>query len=285
MNNNSFFSKLGRKYRRKIAIATLVLLLTGGTVPAVRARGFGTLFDLTSILGFIEGILGESLGISQWTGLFDDFASDDPCDGLPIIFFAPPEPGWCLGGGGIGSLPSGLDSLDDILSDSRGAAGIPNPNKSRSQIEEAIAATDSTPDLFETNPEVYAQYLGNTVDRANTKMAIETVLGEGGQQQLETERESTEEAVEAAVKTADGAQSLNVTQDAIKEIAKIEAQQTILMGSIRADSLRNRVDNQFRNLNLVNISRTVDEANRSRRVELSAQGAKAMYMSAQVNLF
>ncbi len=56
----------------------------------------------------------------------------------------------------------------------------------------------------------------------------------------------------------------------MKEQIKVSAQQSLLLGGLRADSLQARNDTQFTNMNLENSSRTLDELARAERIKSSS---------------
>ncbi|MGK7947264.1 MAG: hypothetical protein AB4368_00275 [Xenococcaceae cyanobacterium] len=266
------------KISKKFIALSISGLLTLGIAQRKAYAQVSDFFDnfetgLDSIISILE-VFEDSLGIERWLALLDG-SLDDPCSNVPVIFIASPEPGWCNANG---------SSTTDILADSTGELGIPNPNQARQEVEERVDTTGET-DFFEVNPEVHSLYLANSLDRVATKIAIDTVLGEEGQQQIQTELEITNSTLAAIASEAEAAQELDVTQDVMKATIRVMANQSALMGASHTDATNARIDRQFGNLNLVNISRTLDEGQKAKRVESAAAGAKALYMGAQVGLF
>ena len=78
---------------------------------------------------------------------------------------------------------------------------------------------------------------------------------------------------------------MDVSQDISKEMIRSRAIDSITLGKTYNEALRARMDRQFTNVNLTNISRTLDEQSRSKRVEQAAQSAKLQYIAAQASLF
>ena len=261
------------------ALAIIIAgILTLGVAPVKTQAQIGDFlgsldFGLDNILSILKIFVEDSFGIERWLAILD--GSDDPCADVPVIFIVSPEPGWCNNRG---------SSVTDILAGSTGELGIPNPNQARQDIENRIDETEQT-DFFEVNPEVHALYLANSLDRVATKIAIDTVLGEEGQQQIQTELATTNSTLVAIAEEAEAAQELDVTQDVMKAMIRVMANQSTLMGASHSNASNARIDRQFSNLNLVNISRTLDEGRKAKRVESAAAGAKALYMGAQVGLF
>ncbi|MBE9018302.1 hypothetical protein IQ272_19545 [Chroococcidiopsidales cyanobacterium LEGE 13417] len=267
-----------RKRWHWAATATAALLLAASPSSSSLAQNFvDNSGSLDEAIGSIESTVLNLLGLARWQAQLNDLLND-PCRDLPVVFITTPEPGWCLASSG------GASSISDILSDSTGAIGIPNPNTARQEIEKGIQQDDTAPDAFEINAQVYAVQAGNLSDRVVTRQAIESLLGEKGQEQLARELEGAEEIAAGNEQRAEEAQDLDVTQDIMKLFIQNEAQTSAIAAGIRADLARLRVDTQFTNLNLTNISRTLDESARHERVEQAALSAKILSLSAQAGL-
>lgn len=246
------------------------------------------MFD-SDIWQTIDEVVLNNLGIEQWLEILDGII-DDPCKDFPSTGpFVPTEGPWCQGSGGDGGGSGDGGStpeIGDIIKDSQGEMGIPNPNAVRGRIDEGAIAREAAdiPDAFEVNKVVWGTYASNQVDRDLTRLGIETVLGATGQQRMKQETNSTQSTVKGIVTDADEAQKLDVTQDVMKKQIRISAQQSLILGAMRADAMQARVDTQYTNLNITNISRSLDEANRARRVEDSAQAAKLLFIASQSHL-
>ena len=234
--------------------------------------------------GLISRFLGDILGLDRWVAQLDQ-ALNDPCQSLPVVFISAPEPGWCIGGGGGAGGGENSMSIGEILSRSRGPLGIPTPERARQTVEETLRNAGESPDTFEINPVVHALFVGNAADRANTKLAIDSVLGDAGQEQIAQEMQTIQGAVTQTFAESEGAQVLDVTQDVQKAAIRLQAQQSLIAGATQAELMKLRTDTQFSNLNLTNLSRSVDGLTRTARSEQAANSAKALYISAQANLF
>lgn len=269
------------KRRRWTATAALVAttLLLAATPPlySLAQEFVEDSGSLDEVFSNIESTVLDSLGLTRWQIELNDLLSD-PCRDLPVLFITTPEPGWCVGSNGDSS------GISDILSESAGPLGIPNPNTARQEIEKGVKEGDAAPDAFEINAEVFAVQAGNLSDRVVTRQAIEALIGEKGQEQMAQELEGAKEIVAGNEQRAEEAQELDVTQDIMKLFIQNDAQTSALAAGIRADLARLRVDTQFTNLNLTNISRTLDESARHERVEQAALSAKILLLSAQAGL-
>ncbi|MEG3437882.1 hypothetical protein V0288_12210 [Pannus brasiliensis CCIBt3594] len=273
-----------RRFRRRvIPVAVGTVLLVSVTVRPVRA-GIADLLG-GSIFGDIYSTLvsffPEIVAVDNWVSLLEN-TINDPCSAAPILFATPSEPGWCtvatdiLGGSG---------SLTEILQDVAGELGIPNAGKARATIADKVREAGETPDPFRADPRSYAIQLGNLSDRVATSLSVETVLGEEGQQQMKDEIEQTSEVVQSILDTSDEAQSYESTQDVVKALARINAQQSVIAAMHGASALRSRADTQFTNLNLSNISRSLDERNRDEQARSTVDSFLLLNLTAQSNLF
>lgn len=269
----------GKRWRwtATAALVSTTLLLAATPIHSLAQEFVESNGSLNGVLSNIESTVLDFLGLARWQVELNDLLND-PCRDLPVVFVTTPEPGWCVGSSG------GSSSISDILSDSTGPIGIPNPNTARQEIEKGIKQGDTAPDAFEINAQVYAVQAGNLGDRVVTRQAIESLLGEKGQEQLAQELEGAKEIVAGNEQRAEAAQELDVTQDIMKLFIQNDAQTSALAAGIRADLARLRVDTQFTNLNLTNISRTLDESARHERVEQAARSAKILSLSAQAGL-
>lgn len=268
------------KLRRTLPAAFVLLMAAGMISPPVRANSwadslrnqlFGNLYQK-----FVEFFPQIASGIGQWQSLLDG----DPCQSAPILFAAPPEPGWCTGNTLVGTG----GSISSLLKVSVGKMEVPDPAAARSDLRNNLNKAGETDNLLQSNPEAYAQELGNVSDRAATNINAQTVLSQAGQRQMQSEIEKSSEIVQSILDTSDEAQSLNATQDVVKALARIQAQHAIISNLGYVSSLRDRIDRQFTNLNLANISRALDVEVRNRQGQSAADSYLLVNLSAQSSL-
>jgi hypothetical protein len=253
------------------------------TVKPVRANiaNFLRGSNFGDIYSELVSYFPEILGADQWVSLLED-AINDPCASVSILEATPSEPGWCTG---AGTIFGGEGSISSILEESTGELGIPDTTQARTTIQEDVDAAGETSDIFISNPEVYGVLLGNVSDRAATNLNTQTVLSEEGQTQIKEEIDQSSEVVQTILDTADEAQSYESTQDAVKALVRINAQQTVITAMNHASALKNRTDNQFTNLNLANISRSLDEQNRNKQSQVTVDGFQLLNLTAQSQIF
>lgn len=277
------------KYKRSrfleggvVAAVTLTLLFPAAWVSAQALLDSTSLdgaiadtTDSSSSSGSFGGIL-RLLGISKWVPELNDLLND-PCRDAPVIFITSPEPGWCTGNGGTGS------DIASILNGSSGEMGIPNPNEARPKVEQQ-AMDGSVPDLFDINSIVYGQQTANLADRIATKQSVESVLGQQGQAKMSQNIESGKEIVAANEQAASTAQEMDVTQDIMKLIIQNDARSSTIALATQNELQDIKVSSQFTNLNLANVSRTLDENAKHARVERAANSNAVLSLAAQTGL-
>lgn len=217
----------------------------------------------------IEDFLQDDLNLNQWMDVIQDFLNSSCSYGLPVVHIVAPDGDYCSS--------TGSSTTGEIVGQAQGEMGVPSPNQARVEIEAGATNTpaDITLDVFEVNPVVHGVYSSNNVDRDLTRMQVQTVLGQAGQAKTKEQIDSTQQVVEGISTDANDAQELDVTQDVMKKQIKAFAQQSLILGQMRSDALQARLDTQFTNLNLTNMSRTLDEVGRSER---NSHSANAMFL-------
>ncbi|MEC4815687.1 MAG: hypothetical protein SAK29_20790 [Scytonema sp. PMC 1069.18] len=190
-----------------------------------------------------------------------------------------------------------------------------NPIAAADSVQEQIVSY-SLSDRFENNPSVYGNTLGSEISRYITRGAAQGLLGREGQLRLKSTLEETQKAVEdndrianEASREAQQAQGLksqcsanfntngvNMSQRVSCELLalsvnlqsqslKLQAEQSKLMAENVGNTIKLRNDLQYSNLNLANISQQMDETNRARRVDTSAEVARLLRVTSQTDLF
>jgi hypothetical protein len=249
--------------------------------------------------------LPSTLG-SWWEQMLSEVTGElDPCLS-EFNFESFIEPGWCFGGGAGSSeqdpnldsdnppdsdnpsLPLGppapRKSTGEILKSSVGAAGVPIPSKVRSEIQRSVEATGGN-NIFEINPVVARYYAQNMAERATARLSAELVLGKAGQKKLVEESKGIQDAVTSSMGTAKSAQALDVTQDVMKQMVQIQATEALLAGNSATSLQQMRVDNGIDHLLLSNMSRTLDETARERRIDRTLSLNKVIKSTSPLGLY
>ena len=261
---------------------------------------------MTKLINFPSTVSG------WWNGMIDGLTGQfDACLNAIEGAAVPPfqlEAGWCFGGGetATGSTsspsltddfellghtnpqlapPAGRKSVGEMVKAAQGPAGLPVPSLLRYQSQRAVDESGGDGDRFEVNPTVLKHYLGNRVERGVSRLQSENVLGQVGQAKMLEELKGVQQAVAGNFGTAGAAQRLSVTQDVMKQMVQMQASETLLLGSLAAGNQQVRVDNALTHLNLSNIGRSLDEQNRSRRIDRTLDAYKVLRSVSQATLF
>lgn len=199
-----------------------------------------------------------------------------------------------------------------------GQVNIPNPitagKRFREQNENMLT---STSDKFENNSAVRSALVSNEINRSITRGAVEGVLGSGGQNRSKNKLLNTEQIIKNLEKLTDQSNKdsnnilnqinslanatgagggINLTGYGLSYLSqlinsnqqqtlKIQQEQTKIVAETFAQTIQTNQSLQYSNLNLANISQQMDEANRARRVDTSAEGARLLRTTSQLDLF
>ena len=191
-----------------------------------------------------------------------------------------------------------------------GELNIPNPVAVRQSLTDDIT-NNSLSENFENNPAVNAKSVGNQIDRELTRAIAVGVLGEESQIRTLIKLENLEESL---VRTTDSIQEIrensanvldDITETAISSTnplsqllgqgqsrlielqlknIEIENQQSKIIAENLGQTIRLNQNLQYSNLNLANISQEIESSNRSRRINTSAEAARLLRTTSQVDL-
>ncbi|MBD2344602.1 hypothetical protein [Anabaena subtropica] len=198
-------------------------------------------------------------------------------------------------------------SSQNALNSATGDLNIPNPIAASDQVRRDIIFFNSIPDKFENNQAIRSNVVTNEINRYLTRSAVEGTLGRDGQIRMRTKLQDTETSITEIEKSsalADQIQSglasiiraagtavnpaLNATQsqaDLQVQSIKIQTEQSKIISENLYQTVLANQSLQYSNLNLANISQQMEEANRARRVDTSAEAARLLRTTAQIDLF
>ncbi|MBE9214369.1 hypothetical protein IQ247_17125 [Plectonema cf. radiosum LEGE 06105] len=203
-----------------------------------------------------------------------------------------------------------VESETQIAIDSfNGELNIPNPVAVRKSLNDDITI-NSLSDNFENNPAVNAKLVGNEIDRQLTRGIAVGILGEEAQIRSRNKLESIDTSIDFTTQIAQQArQSSNNLLDNLTELGsnfnplssltnrnqselvklqsqsiQIESEQSKMIGDNLAQTMQLHQTLQYSNLNLANISQEIEETNRARRVNTSAEAARLLRTTSQVDL-
>ncbi|MEL6164075.1 MAG: hypothetical protein AAFR37_10030 [Cyanobacteria bacterium J06628_3] len=166
--------------------------------------------------------------------------------------------------------------LQAVVQEAAGVLGLPDAGEVRKEIEEI--ASDSN------NAVNSVDRATNELDRQITRASGFTLTKEG-QENMKAEVEKTQTSIETVSIFSDAAQNDVVTQNVMKRIAQQNTQISGILGEMRSDGLKSKQSQDLANLNLTNISRSLDGQNQSRQKEVVGQGFSNLRTASQARLF
>jgi hypothetical protein len=197
---------------------------------------------------------------------------------------------------------------------------IPDPLAAGKQVRDDMII-NSVSNKFESNPAVNGAGVSNEINRIVTRGAASGVMGERGQlrlklkllevrssiDEIKTAVQSTESSIpniiDAACEVVTGISNATqanpaagVATDTLKnaglcqaniqlQTLKILAEQSKINAETLGQTMQTNQALQYSNLNLANISQQVEETNRARRVDSSAEAARLLRTTSQIDLF
>ncbi|MEO1183415.1 MAG: hypothetical protein AAFX46_01310 [Cyanobacteria bacterium J06636_27] len=166
--------------------------------------------------------------------------------------------------------------LQAVVQEAAGVLGLPDAGEVRKEIE--VMASDSN------NAVNSVDKATNEIDRQITRASGFTLTKEG-QENMKAEVEKTQTSIETVSIFSDAAQNDVVTQNVMKRIAQQNTQISGILGAMRSDGLKSKQSQDLANLNLTNISRSLDGQNQSRQKEVVGQGFNNLRTASQARLF
>ncbi|MDY6900108.1 MAG: hypothetical protein SWZ49_18825 [Cyanobacteriota bacterium] len=167
--------------------------------------------------------------------------------------------------------------LQAVISEATGVLGLPDASKVRQEIEEIASDSDNAVNSVDKAT--------NEVERQITRADSDTSLSKEGQENMKAQVEKTQTLIETVSVFSDAAQNDVVTQNVMKRIAQQNTQITGILGAMRTDGLKSKQSQDLANLNLTNISRSLDGQNQSRQKEVVGQGFSNLRTASQARLF
>ncbi|MEM6403831.1 MAG: hypothetical protein AAF757_27020 [Cyanobacteria bacterium P01_D01_bin.116] len=167
--------------------------------------------------------------------------------------------------------------LQAVISEATGILGLPDATKVREEIE--VWAADNN------NAVNNVDKATNELERQITRADSDVTLSKKGQENMKAEVEKTQTSIETVSIFSDAAQNDVVTQNVMKRIAQQNTQITGILGAIRTDGLKSKQSQDLANLNLTNISRSLDGQNQARQKEVVGQGFNNLRTASQARLF
>ncbi|MDJ0799977.1 MAG: hypothetical protein QNJ51_24750 [Calothrix sp. MO_167.B12] len=210
----------------------------------------------------------------------------------------------------LGQTLQSVESEADIaIETDEKVLNIPNPLGINQAINNEIIVNSLT-DEFENNSLIYAQDINNEIYRFITRGRVAAFLEPNSQIRLRNKLRSTENAIKTiAESTRDannnysdflndipgnltGTSALNQltsllgrTQSRFQlQSVRIQGEQAQFVGELLGQTIEMRQSLQYSNLNLASISQQMEQVNRARRVDSSAEAARLLRNTSQTDL-
>lgn len=167
--------------------------------------------------------------------------------------------------------------IETAINETLGVLGLPDAIEARTEVERIAASSDNAINTVEQ--------VTNEVDRQITRAVVDSTLSKNGQKLSLQEVEKTQNSIERVQIYSAAAQDEVVTQNVMKRIAQQNTSTTAILGAMRADGLKSKQSQDLANLNLTNISRSLDGQNQMRNKEIVGQGFSNLRTAAQARLF
>jgi hypothetical protein len=178
----------------------------------------------------------------------------------------------------LGDLSDSLQGdLQAAVNESVGALGLPDATEVRGKIEEIVASNNSAINSVDKAT--------NEVERQITRADSDSTLSKQGQQITKQQVEKTQTSIEQVENSGEAAQDEVVTQNVMKRMAQQNTQIAGILGAMRTDGLKSKQSQDLANLNLTNISRSLDGQNQSKQKEVVGQGFNNLRTASQARLF
>ncbi|MBW4476761.1 MAG: hypothetical protein KME54_07780 [Tolypothrix brevis GSE-NOS-MK-07-07A] len=203
----------------------------------------------------------------------------------------------------------------NAIDNAKGELNIPNPVDAGERVSSDIFI-NSLSDKFENNPVVRSTSVTNEINRLITRSSAAGILGINGQIRSKTKLQDTENRLQnIGVFTEDVDENeqnfLNNIQDQIVKLGnnasvagqvgqllgiseqtklqyqqiKIQREQVKIVAETLGQTIQTNQSLQYTNLNLASLSQQMEDTNRARRVDASAEAARLLRTTSQADLF
>jgi hypothetical protein len=129
--------------------------------------------------------------------------------------------------------------------------------------EETI--TSDLSDAASSNVSIIKEKNIREAGRIATLIRIGALTSDDGQSAFGLVNEQTQKKLTSIATEISDSKSDNITQDIMKKVLAVQGLQSEIMAESRLEQLRSRIDTQYTNLNLVDISRAIEESNARER--------------------
>lgn len=166
--------------------------------------------------------------------------------------------------------------FQDVAKNATGELGLVDPAKARSNAEKVVNPN---------SPTYKAGTAANEIDRQSARGSASSVLSQDGQKQQAGAYQGTEDSVKAVDQQAQTAQGDEVTQNVMKRIAQQNADNSQVLGGVRSDLLKMNEQTAQTNVQLSNVSRTLDGQTAVKNAEQIGAGYGNLRTASRASLF
>lgn len=190
-----------------------------------------------------------------------------------------------------GAEGGGAGAMGDLIEGVIGPLNIADFLKLHKNIDEQVAqggangeanAQMQQVDRYNINPNTLAQSLKFEADRTQSTAMAAGVLSAEGQAGIQKEVESTTKTLQQIQAANQSAQGRDVTQDVMKDLTIVAANQSALQAGTYSQILALRTQNAADSVVQANISEALDEMNRRDRAQNSAAADQVLRNAAQL---
>ncbi len=150
-----------------------------------------------------------------------------------------------------------------------GELGIPDPFEAGQQIQ--VVVGEHSAELVKIPPQLQGHNARHEWNQQYTQAQSESTLGKEGQTAVKKTNQSVQNAVGDTASLASTAQQERITQNVMKKIAIQNAQQAIISHSIQAEVQKQTQALATSNLNLADMSESMNEQQRRQQFEEQTQ--------------
>jgi hypothetical protein len=166
--------------------------------------------------------------------------------------------------------------FQDVAKNATGELGLIDPALARSNAEK-IADPNS--------PTYKAGTAANEVDRQSARGSASSILSQDGQQQQAGAYQGTQDSVKSVDQQAQMAQGDEVTQNVMKRIAQQNSDTSQVLGGVRSDLLKMNEQTAQTNVQLSNVSRSLDGQTAAKNAEQIGAGYGNLRTGSRAALF
>jgi opacity protein-like surface antigen len=166
--------------------------------------------------------------------------------------------------------------FEQIAQNATGDLGLIDPAKARSNAEKVVNPDSAT---------YKSGVVANEIERQSARASVNSILSQDGQTQQAGAYQATQNSVNAVGQQSETAQGDNITQNVMKRIAQQNAETSQVLGGVRSDLLKMNEQAAQTNVQLSNVSRTLDGQTAAKNAEQVGVGYSNLKTASQAGLF